>query len=224
MEDRRKLVVTLMGNLQKNGFGTDIVLECSNGTVKAHKIMLTTLSPYFSGMFSNKMAEAVTGTVDFKIFPVSAVETLISFIYGNLNGETFHVPSIEKLLALAHLTDTKDLFQMVWTYVVRHVKSTTLSRLCECAVLYDEMNSVFDVIISKHAEMKTNNYELIMCLTAGQLDDFLDHAAINKATESFAPLVHAWANTDARVEHAKEALESYLDNVIDYWNDSSLRV
>lgn len=59
----------------------DVILECENKVIKAHKSVLSCRSPVFEGMFRSDTKEALEGKVIIRDTPFHIFEKIIRYIY-----------------------------------------------------------------------------------------------------------------------------------------------
>ncbi|KAL9922400.1 kelch-like protein 25 [Glossina fuscipes fuscipes] len=84
----------------------DFALEVGGETIYAHRLVLTIASPYFAALFKNDTKEKATGLVKLVDNDVSAVKTIVEYIYS---GE---LPLTEE--NVQSICTTSDYLQIEW--------------------------------------------------------------------------------------------------------------
>jgi speckle-type POZ protein len=64
------------------GIHADITFEAQDGTVKAHRCLLSTISPVFAAMFSNDMVEQISSVIKLPDISSEALRTFLNFVYS----------------------------------------------------------------------------------------------------------------------------------------------
>jgi len=101
-----------IGLLFTNKDFADVIITCGNQKFECHKIILGSRSPVFKAMFTSKMKEHNTGSVEIKDMDPLVLENLLQYIY------TCDAPDIDTL--------TREIFS-----AADHYQLVELKELCE---------------------------------------------------------------------------------------------
>ncbi|KAF9611263.1 hypothetical protein IFM89_028333 [Coptis chinensis] len=136
-----------------------------NGTLRAHKSLLSASSPVFQSMFSHNLKEKESSTIDIDDMSLESCTTLLSYIYGTIKQADFWKHRLA-LLGAANKYDIADLkdsceeslvedinsgnvlerLQEAWLYQLDKLKKGCLTYLFDFGKIYDvrdEMNNFF---------------------------------------------------------------------------------
>merc|ERR1712200_109432 len=70
----------------------DVTIICNDGSVRAHKNVLSARSEYFDRMLSSTMKEGLTGVIEVKDMEMSVCQTILEYIYsGEVDQEKMNV-------------------------------------------------------------------------------------------------------------------------------------
>ncbi|KAG7024997.1 BTB/POZ domain-containing protein [Cucurbita argyrosperma subsp. argyrosperma] len=94
-----------LGRMLKESIHTDIIVNASDGSVRAHRAILASRSPVFHSMFSHDLKEKELSTINISDMSFEACEALLNYLYGNIQHEEFLVHR----LALLHAADKYDI-------------------------------------------------------------------------------------------------------------------
>ncbi|KAL9914108.1 kelch-like protein 25 isoform 1-T1 [Glossina fuscipes fuscipes] len=95
-----------LNKMRINRENCDFALEVGGETIYAHRLVLTIASPYFAALFKNDTKEKATGLVKLEDNDVSAVKTIVEYIYS---GE---LPLTEE--NVQSICTTSDYLQIEW--------------------------------------------------------------------------------------------------------------
>uniref|UniRef100_A0A1A9VP11 BTB domain-containing protein n=1 Tax=Glossina austeni TaxID=7395 RepID=A0A1A9VP11_GLOAU len=105
----------------------DFALEVEGETIYAHRLVLAIASPYFAAMFKNESKEKATGFVKFEDNDLTAVKTIVEYIYsGEIALTEENVQSI---------CTTSDYLQIEWVkrecveFLKRNINATNCLQL-----------------------------------------------------------------------------------------------
>uniref|UniRef100_A0A1B0G1U4 BTB domain-containing protein n=1 Tax=Glossina morsitans morsitans TaxID=37546 RepID=A0A1B0G1U4_GLOMM len=135
----------------------DFALEVEGETIYAHRLVLSIASPYFAAMFKNETKEKATGFVKLEDIHLTAVETIVEYIYsGEIALTEENVQSV---------CTTSDYLQIEWVkrecveFLKRNINATNclqlrriadkppFNELCECT--HDYILKNFVILIHK---------------------------------------------------------------------------
>jgi speckle-type POZ protein len=144
---------------------TDVTIHTSDGDLRAHKALLSSISPVFSSMFVHDLRENQLSTIDIDDMSLGSCSALLGYIYGNINQEEFWKHRVA-LLAAADKYDITDLkncceeslvediglgnvlerLQEAWLYRLTRLKKACMTYLFEFGKIHDlkdEMDAFF---------------------------------------------------------------------------------
>uniref|UniRef100_A0A5B6YSF8 BTB domain-containing protein n=1 Tax=Davidia involucrata TaxID=16924 RepID=A0A5B6YSF8_DAVIN len=143
----------------------DITINTADGTLRAHKAILSASSPVFQSMFLHNLREKESSTIDIEDMSMESCMALLSFLYGNIKQEDFWKHRLA-LLGAANKYDIADLkdsceeslledinsgnvlerLQEAWLYQLNKLKKGCLMYLFDFGKIYDirdEINNFF---------------------------------------------------------------------------------
>ncbi|CBI19012.3 hypothetical protein VitviT2T_027076 [Vitis vinifera] len=143
----------------------DVTINTADGTLRAHKAILSASSPVFQSMFLHNLKEKSSSTIDIEDLSLESCMALLSYLYGNIKQEDFWKHRLA-LLGAANkydITDLKDAceeslledinsgnvlerLQEAWLYQLNKLKKGCLMYLLDFGKIYDvreEMNNFF---------------------------------------------------------------------------------
>lgn len=144
---------------------SDVTICTSDGTLRAHKAVLSASSPVFQSMFKHNLKEKESSTIHIEDMPLESCKALLSYLYGTIKHEDFWKHRLT-LLGAANkygITDLKDAceeslledistnnvlerLQEAWLYQLDKLKKGCLMYLFDFGKIYDvreEINSFF---------------------------------------------------------------------------------
>ncbi|KAA8538457.1 hypothetical protein F0562_027997 [Nyssa sinensis] len=143
----------------------DITINTADGTLQAHKAILSASSPVFQSMFLHNLREKESSTINIEDMTTESCMALLSFLYGNITQEDFWKHRLA-LLGAANKYDIVDLkdsceeslledinsgnvlerLQEAWLYQLNKLKKGCLMYLFDFGKIYDirdEINNFF---------------------------------------------------------------------------------
>lgn len=147
------------------GIHADVTIDTSDGSVRAHKAILSASSPVFQSMFLHDLREKESSTIKMDDMSWESCMALLSYLYGTIKPEDFWKHRLA-LLGSANkyaMTDLKDAceeslledinsgnvlerLQEAWLYQLEKLKRGCLMYLFEFGKIYDvkdEINNFF---------------------------------------------------------------------------------
>ncbi|KAI5668694.1 hypothetical protein M9H77_18547 [Catharanthus roseus] len=144
---------------------TDVIINTADGTVRAHKAILSASSPVFHSMFQHNLKEKESSTIDIEDMSTESCLALLSYLYGTIKQEDFWKHRLV-LLGAANKYDITDLkhsceeslledintenvlerLQEAWLYQLSNLKKGCLTYLFGFGKIYDirdEINNFF---------------------------------------------------------------------------------
>ncbi|KAK6939886.1 BTB/POZ domain [Dillenia turbinata] len=143
----------------------DVTINTADGTLRAHRAVLSANSPVFQSMFLHNLKEKESSTINIEDMSVESCMALLSYLYGNLKQEEFWKHRLV-LLGAANKYDITDLkqfceeslledinsgnvlerLQEAWLYQLNKLKKACFTYLFDFGKVYDvrdEMNDFF---------------------------------------------------------------------------------
>ncbi|GFP89809.1 BTB/POZ domain-containing protein at1g21780, partial [Phtheirospermum japonicum] len=147
------------------GIHADVTINTADGTLKAHKAILSASSPVFQSMFQHNLKEKESSTIEIEDMTTESCMALLSYLYGSINQDDFWRHRLA-LLGAANKYDIVDLkdaceeslledinsgnvlerLQEAWLYGLDKLKKGCLMYLLDFGKIYDvreEMNDFF---------------------------------------------------------------------------------
>ena len=118
----------------------DVVIQAGDRKVKCHRVVLSSCSPYFRGMFTNEMVESSLDTVAIQGLSEDAVVLLINFIYTR--KITINIDNIEALLTAAAVFQLDLVVHACCEFMKRHLHPSN----CLEMRAYAELHGCLDFI------------------------------------------------------------------------------
>nr|DAD39698.1 TPA_asm: hypothetical protein HUJ06_014021 [Nelumbo nucifera] len=143
----------------------DVTINTADGTLSAHKAVLSASSPVFQSMFLHDLKEKNSSTIEIEDMSLESCTAMLSYLYGTIKHKDFWNHRIA-LLGAANKYDITDLkeaceeslledisssnvlerLQEAWLYQLNKLKKGCLTYLFDFGKIYDvkdEMNSFF---------------------------------------------------------------------------------
>ncbi|GER49183.1 BTB/POZ domain-containing protein [Striga asiatica] len=154
-----------LSRMLEEGIHADLTITTADGTLRAHKSILSASSPVFNSMFQHDLKEKESSTIEIQDMTCESCMALLSYLYGSINQEDFWRHRLA-LLGSANKYDISDLkdaceeslledinsgnvlerLQEAWLYGLEKLKKGCLMYLLDFGKIYDvreEMNEFF---------------------------------------------------------------------------------
>ncbi|GLT49829.1 hypothetical protein SLA2020_233590 [Shorea laevis] len=154
-----------LARMLDEGIHTDVTINTADGTLKAHKAILSASSPVFQSMFHHDLKEKESSTICIEDMSMESCTALLSYLYGTIKQEDFWKHRLA-LLGPANKYDIVDLkdaceeslledinsgnvlgrLQEAWLYQLNKLKKGCLMYLFDFGKIYDvrdEINNFF---------------------------------------------------------------------------------
>ena len=102
-------VLAALENLRRRGELCDVVLKVVEREIKAHRVVLAAVSPYFKAMFTSDLVESKQGVVNLNYLDPLAVQMVVEFAYVARVHIT--VDNVQSLLTVASLLQVETLVE-----------------------------------------------------------------------------------------------------------------
>ncbi|KAJ8762817.1 hypothetical protein K2173_022946 [Erythroxylum novogranatense] len=162
----------------------DVTINTADGTLRAHKAVLSASSPVFQSMFHHNLIEKESSTIYIQDMSMESCTTLLTYLYGNITQEDFWKHRLallgaankyaiadlkdaceESLLEDVNSTNVLERLQEAWLYQLSKLKKGCLTYLLDFGKIYDVRE---------------------------ELDNFLRHADRELMLEMFQEVLTAW--------------------------------
>ncbi|KAK8487777.1 hypothetical protein V6N11_074182 [Hibiscus sabdariffa] len=154
-----------LARMLDEGLHADVTIQTSDGTLRAHKAVLSASSPVFESMFHHNLKEKESSTIHIEDMSLELCTALLSYLYGTIKQEDFWKYRLA-LLGAANKYDIVDLkdaceeslledinsqnvlerLQEAWLYQLTKLKKGCMTYLFDFAKIYDvreEINNLF---------------------------------------------------------------------------------
>ncbi|KAK9002986.1 hypothetical protein V6N11_060560 [Hibiscus sabdariffa] len=154
-----------LARMLDEGLHADVTIQTSDGTLRAHKAVLSASSPVFESMFHHNLKEKASSTIHIEDMSLESCTALLSYLYGTIKQEDFWKYRLA-LLGAANKYDIADLkdaceeslledinsqnvlerLQEAWLYQLTKLKKGCMTYLFDFAKIYDvreEINNLF---------------------------------------------------------------------------------
>lgn len=148
----------------------DLTIITSDGTLRAHKAIMSASSPVFQSMFHHDLKEKESSTIHIEDMSLESCTALLRYLYGSIKQEDFRKHCLallgaankydigglkdlceESLLEDINSDNVLEMLNEAWLYHLHKLKKGCLTFLFEFGKIYDirddEINNLF-----KHAD------------------------------------------------------------------------
>ncbi|CAN1268841.1 BTB/POZ domain-containing protein At1g21780 [Linum perenne] len=154
-----------LSRMLDEGIHADVTINTAEGTLKAHKAILSASSPVFRSMFHHDLKEKESSTIYIDDMSTESCVALLSYLYGTIKQEDFwrHRLSLlgaankydieslkdaceESLLEDINSANVLERLQEAWLYQLEKLKKGCLTYLFDFGKIYDvreEINNFF---------------------------------------------------------------------------------
>ncbi|CAM8888423.1 unnamed protein product [Rhodiola kirilowii] len=175
-----------------NGFGrmlsesihTDITINTSDGSIQAHRAVLSIRSPVFCRMFSHNLKEKEQSTLNISDISLDACKSLLNYIYGHIQHEEFVTHRLALLYA-AEKYDISDLKDACQESLIEDIDATNVLERLQVSFLY------------QLPKLKTSCKQYLVkfgkvCDIQDDFNSFIQCADKELISEIFHEIFHAW--------------------------------
>lgn len=154
-----------LSRMLDEGVHADLTINTADGTLRAHKAVLSASSPVFKSMFHHNLKEKESSTIHIEDISQESCMALLSYLYGTIKQEDFwkHRLSLlgaankyditclkdtceESLLEDLNSGNVLERLQEAWLYQLPKLKKGCLTFLFDFGKIYDvreEINNFF---------------------------------------------------------------------------------
>ncbi|XP_010539642.1 PREDICTED: BTB/POZ domain-containing protein At1g21780 [Tarenaya hassleriana] len=156
-----KSTLQSLSRMLKEGILSDVTIHTSDGTLSAHKAILSASSTVFRSMFHHDLKEKESSTIHIEDMSRESCMALLSYLYGNIAQEDFWKHRLA-LLGAANKYDIVDLkeaceeslmedinsgnvlerLQEAWLYQLEKLKKGCLMYLFDFGKIYDVRDEI----------------------------------------------------------------------------------
>uniref|UniRef100_T1ITB7 BTB domain-containing protein n=1 Tax=Strigamia maritima TaxID=126957 RepID=T1ITB7_STRMM len=165
-----------MEELRQQQIGIDVFINCIDGTIGAHKVVLMSSCHYFEKMLTTDMSEKKSGEINFTIFTKSAMEIIVQYLYtAQLPNLTKDDDLLTELISSCHLMQIRDLLDHCWNRLTDDVTMETFPKLWTVATKFDLYQRDCNLLsfLRNNVELFANN-ENIQLLTEAEMALFIE--------------------------------------------------
>lgn len=161
----------------------DVTIKTNDGTLWAHKAILSASSPVFHSIFAGNLEEE-SSTIDIDDMSVDSCMAFLSYLYGTINQEDFWKHRIS-LLGAANKYDIIDLKNLCEESLVEDIScGNVLERLQEaCLYKLDKLKKGCMTYLFDFGKI----YEV-----RDEIGDFFKHAERELVVDMFQEVLAAW--------------------------------
>ncbi|KAL2339756.1 hypothetical protein Fmac_007696 [Flemingia macrophylla] len=156
----------ILSRMIEEAIHADLTIITADGTVKAHKAVLSASSPVFQSMFHHNLKEKESSTIHIQDMSLESCKALLSYIYGTIKQEDFWKHRLallgaankydlgslkdiceESLMEDLHSGNVLEMLSEAWFYQLHKLKKGCLEFLFKFGKVHDirkdEMNNFF---------------------------------------------------------------------------------
>ncbi|KAJ6939264.1 BTB/POZ domain-containing protein [Populus alba x Populus x berolinensis] len=159
----------------------DVTIHTADGTLSAHKAILSASSPVFKSMFDRGLKEKESSTIDIEDMTLESCMTLLSYLYGTIKQEDFwkHRVSLlgaankydiaalkdaceESLLEDINTMNVLERMQEAWLYQLNKLKKGCLAYLFDFGKIYDVRDEISKFFRHADKELMVEMFEEVL--------------------------------------------------------------
>ncbi|KAG6786153.1 hypothetical protein POTOM_007747 [Populus tomentosa] len=159
----------------------DVTIHTADGTLSAHKAILSASSPVFKSMFDQGLKEKESSTIDIEDMTLESCMTLLSYLYGTIKQEDFwkHRVSLlgaankydiaalkdaceESLLEDINTMNVLERMQEAWLYQLNKLKKGCLAYLFDFGKIYDVRDEISKFFRHADKELMVEMFEEVL--------------------------------------------------------------
>ncbi|PIA26798.1 hypothetical protein AQUCO_08800007v1 [Aquilegia coerulea] len=124
-----------LGRMLSESIHTDITINASNGSIGAHRAILSSRSPVFQSMFSHNLREKELSTINISDMSIEACQVFLNYVYGSIQHGEFLTHRIA-LLGAADKYDISDLKEACHESLLEDIDTKNVLERLQTAYLY----------------------------------------------------------------------------------------
>ncbi|CAM8948654.1 hypothetical protein QQ045_016958 [Rhodiola kirilowii] len=173
-----------LGRMLIEGIHSDVIINTSDGSMGAHRAVLSTRSPVFCSMFSHDLKEKELSTINISDMTHEACQAFLNYMYGNIQHEEFLTHRLA-LVSAADKYDITDLKQVCHESLLEDIDEENVLARLQVAHLY-QLSDLKDGC-TKYLVKFGKIYDI-----RDELDEFLHSADRELIAEIFHEVLCAW--------------------------------
>ncbi|KAL6296805.1 hypothetical protein ACE6H2_004947 [Prunus campanulata] len=173
-----------LSRMLDEGIHADVTINTAEGTLRAHKAVLSATSPVFQSMFNHDLKEKESSTIHIKDMSLESCMALLSYLYGTIKQENFWKHRLA-LLGAANKYDIADLKDACEESLLEDINSTNVLARLQEAWLY-QLNT-----LKKGCLMYLFDFGKIYDVR-DEVNDFFRHADRDLMMEMFQEVLTVW--------------------------------
>ncbi|GJX35482.1 chlorophyllide A oxygenase, chloroplastic, partial [Tanacetum coccineum] len=174
-------ILRCLSRMLHDSIDADVTINTGEGTLNAHKAILSASSPVFHSMFLHNLKEKESSTIDIQDMSLDSCTALLSYLYGTIKQEDFWKHRLA-LLGAANkyaISDLKDLceeslledinssnvlerLQEAWLYQLDKLKKGCLTYLFDFGKIYDIRDEVNDFFKNAERELIQEMFQEVL--------------------------------------------------------------
>ncbi|KAF9587910.1 hypothetical protein IFM89_006164 [Coptis chinensis] len=124
-----------LGRMLSESIHTDITIYASDGSIGAHRAILSSRSPVFRSMFSHNLKEKELSTINISDMSIEACHAFLNYVYGSIQHEEFLMHRLA-LLRAADKYDISDLKEACHESLLEDIDAKNVLERLQTAHLY----------------------------------------------------------------------------------------
>ncbi|XP_065881523.1 BTB/POZ domain-containing protein At1g21780 isoform X2 [Euphorbia lathyris] len=159
----------------------DVTIHTADGTVKAHKAILSASSPVFQSMFHHDLKEKESSTIYIEDMSVDSCMALLSYLYGTIKQENFWKHRLallgaankydisalkdaceESLLEDINSGNVLERLQEAWLYQLHKLKKGCLTYLFDFGKIYDVKEEISNFFRQADRELMLEMFQEVL--------------------------------------------------------------
>ncbi|XP_058087311.1 BTB/POZ domain-containing protein At1g21780 isoform X2 [Magnolia sinica] len=170
-----------LSRMLDEGIHTDVTINTADGTLRAHKALLSASSPVFESMFLHNLKEKESSIINIEDMSLESCMALLSYIYGGIRQEEFWKHRLA-LLGAANKYDITDLkecceeslledinssnvlerLQEAWLYQLEKLKKGCLMYLFDFGKIYDVKDEINGFFMHADRELMVEMFQEVL--------------------------------------------------------------
>lgn len=134
-KDITSTAISSLGKMLSESIHTDIIIHASDGSMGAHRAVLSARSPVFQSMFSHDLKEKEMSAINIPDMSIEACQAFMSYIYGNIDEQEFLNHRLH-LLRAADKYDVMDLKEACHESLLEDIDTSNVLERLQNASLY----------------------------------------------------------------------------------------
>ena len=199
-----------MEQLRQENTLCDITLVVENRNFHAHKVVLSSASPFFRALFGNDMKESRADSIELNEVDGFVMEDLLQFVYtGKVN---LNIKNIYKMIAAADFLLLTGLVELCSNFLYNNLTASTCFSTAISATKYK--NEVLQHAAANYARknfVEASKSEEFLCLDSETVVELIsdDDTVVNEEEEVYEAVIR-W------VEHDYEGRKKHFEEMFQY--------